>query len=173
MPIGQWMEIQREFSAVYNGQRTNIQVPGFIHSHESLSPVQIIVVPEVRRMIGREPSKPCSEMEGTEFAKHVLENFDLDIVRHAIYANDYISGWGGLDTILTFIDEEYLQFMDLNVLVWPDRSSCSRIPYSTTTVCDCSWRPMTQTEKHLKRMETKARVAKYVSRYFTCAIRAC
>ena len=125
--------------------------------YEQKYSVQIIVVPEVRRMIHRAPSKPCSEMAGTEFAKHVLENFDLDIAQHAIYANDYISGWGGLDTILTFIDEEHLQFMDLNVLIWSDRS----------------WRPMTEAEKQMRRMETKARVVKYVGRYFIHAIRAC
>ena len=54
----------------------------------------------------RNPSKPCREMEGPEFAKHVLENFDLDISRHAIYASNYISWSGGLDTIVTFFDDD-------------------------------------------------------------------
>ena len=45
-------------------------------------------------------------MEGPEFAKHVLENFDLDISRHAIYASNYISWSGGLDTIVTFFDDD-------------------------------------------------------------------
>ena len=33
----------------------------------------------------------CSEMEGSKFAMHVLEKFDLNIARKAIYANKYIS----------------------------------------------------------------------------------
>ena len=72
---------------------------------------QFTVVPEVRRMRDRSPSKPCREMEGSEFAEHVLENFDLDISRHAIYANNYISWAGGLDTIVTFFDDDCYRFV--------------------------------------------------------------
>ena len=78
---------------------------------ELLSNIQFIVVPEVRRMRGRSPSKPCGEMEGSEFARHVLENFDLDISRHAIYANNYISWAGGLDTIVTFFDDDCYRYV--------------------------------------------------------------
>ena len=87
-------------------------------------------------------------MEGLEFARHVLENFDLDIARQGIFANKYISCKGGLDTLVTFFEEDWLQRMILNALVWSDRS----------------WRPMTETEKELKRMNTQARIKKYVSR---------
>ena len=111
-------------------------------------PVQFIVVPEVRRVIGQPPSKPCRKMVGLEFARHVLENFDLDIAQKGIYANKYISCEGGLDTLATFFDEDWLQCLRLNALVWSDRS----------------WRPMTETEKQQKRMDTKARVKKYVAR---------
>ena len=50
-------------------------------------------------------------MEGSEFARHVLENFDLDISRHAIYANNYISWAGGLDTIVTFFDDDCYRYV--------------------------------------------------------------
>ena len=72
---------------------------------------QFTVVPEVRRMRDRSPSKPCREMEGSEFAEHVLENFDLDIARHGIYANNYISCPGGVDTIVTFFDDDCYRFV--------------------------------------------------------------
>lgn len=87
-------------------------------------------------------------MEGEEFALNILRSFDLDIVRHAIYDNKYISTWGGLDTIKTFFDEDQLQYLKLDTLVWSDRA----------------WRGLTEAEKHLKRMDTKARVKKYVAR---------
>lgn len=111
------------------------------------------------------PSKPCREMEGLEFAMQVLANFDLDIVQKGIYANQYISYPStGLNTLMTFFNEEQLQDLDLEALVWSDRSSCGWTPKSTTTTCTCSWRPMSEVEKQLKRMDTKARVKKYVAR---------
>lgn len=106
------------------------------------------MVPEVRRMKGQAPSKRCGEMEGSEFADYVLANFDLDIARHAIYNNRYLSYPGGLDTLMTFYDDYWLRFLSLDGLVWSDRA----------------WRPMTETEKHLKKMDTKARAKKYVAR---------
>ena len=79
----------------------------------------------------------------------VLSFFDLDISRKGIFANKYISCEGGLDTILTFFDDDWLyNLMEYECLVWSDRS----------------WRPRTETEKEERRMDTKARVKKYVAR---------
>ena len=94
MPCEQWDEIQRDFTAVFDGKWTNVQV-GNPSVHSTHLYVQFIVVPEIRRVEGRNPSKRCSDMEGSEFAMHVLESFDLDIARHAIHANNYISCCGG------------------------------------------------------------------------------
>jgi hypothetical protein len=147
MPCEQWDEIQRDFTAVFDGKWTNVQV-GNPSVHSTHLYVQFIVVPEIRRVEGRNPSKRCSDMEGSEFAMHVLESFDLDIARHAIHANNYISCCGGVETFKAFCDKDYLQHLELNTLVWSERS----------------WRPMTDGEKHLKRMDTKARAMKYIAR---------
>ena len=112
MPVEDWGDIQRDFATVFERRRTNVQVKNLCNSYFNYHPTaQFIVVPEVRRMRGRDPSKPCGEMDGPEFTKHVLENFDLDIVRHAIHASNYISCPGGLDTIVTFFDDEWYRFV--------------------------------------------------------------
>ena len=78
----------------------------------------------------------------------VMESFDLDICRCCIFNNDYLSCDGGLDTILTFFDEELLLDLDLEALIRSGRT----------------WRGMSVGEKHLRRMKTKERVEKYVAR---------
>ena len=93
-------------------------------------------------------SKPCSEMTGREFAMHVMASFDLNITRCCIYDNEYLTCEGGLDLIQTFYNEELLQNLDLEGLVWSGRG----------------WRGLSVGEKHLRRMATKERVNKYVSR---------
>ena len=105
-------------------------------------------MPEVKRVRGQAGSKRCGEMEGQEFALNILRSFDLDIVRNAIYDSKYLSCLGGIDTFVAFFDESELQYLELDTLVWSDRS----------------WRGMTEDEKQLRRMDTKARVKKYVAR---------
>lgn len=117
------------------------------------------MVPEERVVRGRTRSKPirskpCSEMTGWEFALSVMKSFDLNISRCCIYNNEYFSCEGGLDIVQTFFNEELLLDLDLEALIWTRRA----------------WRDMSESEKHLRRMETKERVKKYAARwsYFSC-----
>ena len=149
MPVMEWEEIQRDFAAVFEGLPTNVQVRelcGFLLTH--CPPPQFIVVPEVKRMRDQASSKRCGEMEGEEFAMSILRSFDLDIARNAIFNSKYISCFGGIDTFEAFFDESRLLYLELDTLVWSDRS----------------WREMTENEKQLKRLDTKARVKKYAER---------
>ena len=114
---------------------------------------QFIVIPEERYLRGRTRSKPiqsrpCSEMAGWEFALSVMASFDLDICRCSIWNNEYLSCEGGLSIIETFFNDELLLQLDLEALI-PSGGG---------------WRGMTEGEKHLRRMETKERVKKYVAR---------
>ena len=115
---------------------------------------QFIVVAEERMLRGRTRSKPirskpCSEMVGNEFALSVLGSFDLNISRCGIYNYKYLSCGGGLDVVKTFFNEELLLDLDLEALV----------------VSGQGWRGRSEGEKHLRRMETKERVKKYVGRW--------
>ena len=116
MPVEEWGEIQRDFTAVFEGEPTNVQVKKLCNSllNHPL-PHQFVVVPEVRRGLGHPHSKPCRKMEGLEFARHVLQNFDLDIAQQGIYANKYITCGGGLDTLMAFFDEDWFQYMSLDL----------------------------------------------------------
>ena len=119
----------------------------------STIPPQFIVVPEERALRGRTRSspirsKPCTEMTGAEFAMNVIGSFDLDICRCCIYNNEYLCCMGGLDTVQTFFNEELLLDLDLEGMIWTGRT----------------WKGMSEGEKHLRRMETKERVKKYVGR---------
>ena len=88
-------------------------------------------------------------MVGNEFALSVLGSFDLNISRCGIYNYKYLSCGGGLDVVRTFFNEELLLDLDLEALV----------------VSGEGWRGMSEGEKHLRRMETKERVKKYVGRW--------
>ena len=87
-------------------------------------------------------------MTGPEFALSVLNSFDLDMARHCIFKNQYLSLWGGIDTVRAFFNNSELSKLDMEALVWSDRG----------------WRGLSEGEKHLKRMETKERVWRYVQR---------
>ena len=87
-------------------------------------------------------------MTGCEFALSVLGSFDINISRCGIFNYKYLSCGGGLDIVQTFFNEELLLDLDLEALV---RSGGG-------------WRGLSEGEKHLRRMETRERVKKYVSR---------
>ena len=111
------------------------------------------MVPEITRQRGptrARPirSKPYRDMTGSEFALAVLGTFDLDMARHCIFKDQYLSISGGIDTLRAFFDDGELSNLNVDGLVWSHRS----------------WRGLSEGEKHHKRMETKQRVKKYVSR---------
>lgn len=149
MPVWEWDEVQRDFAAVFEGLPTNVQVGQLCESQSNHHPPpQFILVPEVRRVRGQASAKRCGRMEGEEFAMNILRSFDLDLARNAIFNSKYISCFGGIDTCVAFFEESELLYLELDTLVWSDRS----------------WRGMTEDEKQLKRLDTKARVKKYVAR---------
>ena len=130
-------------------------------------------------MKDRASSKPCRQMGGSEFTRHVLENFDLDIARHAIYANNYISCSGGVDTIVTYFDDKWERCVLYDIIcesltAWllalsnrtqqPEGCAYRFMELDTLVWSDRSWRPMNEAEKQLKRADTRARVEKYVAR---------
>ena len=88
-------------------------------------------------------------MTGCEFALSVLGSFDLNISRCGIFNGNYFSHEGGLDVVQAFFNEELLMDLDLEALIESGQG----------------WRGMSEGEKHLRRMETKERVKKYIGRW--------